>query len=258
MKKILFQLRKDHALSQEQLAERLGLSRQTYAQIEQGERGLSLAEAQKFVLLFDISLDELISGKRPPRLKVSIRKPIKNTSSEQSNIRISIPQERVDKFKEVLLYILNKIGAKPNVGETVLYKLLYFIDFDYYEKYEEQLIGGTYIKNHHGPTPVMFKKVVDQMIAAGDVEQVKSKYFQYDQRKYLPRRESNLKVFSAQEIKLIDDVLQRLGNKTARELSDYSHQDVPWMVRQLGEAIHYESVFYRSDKYSVKEFEDEL
>jgi len=31
---------------------------------------------------------------------------------------------------------------------TVLYKILYFIDFDYYEKYEEQLMGALYIKNN--------------------------------------------------------------------------------------------------------------
>ena len=46
---------------------------------------------------------------------------------------------------------------------TVLYKLLYFIDFDYYEKFEDQLVGATYIKNHFGPTPVEFKKIVDSL-----------------------------------------------------------------------------------------------
>ncbi|QQS18171.1 hypothetical protein IPL68_06065 [Candidatus Saccharibacteria bacterium] len=44
------------------------------------------------------------------------------------------PQTNPEKLREVLLYVLGKVGAKPNVGETVLYKLLYFIDFDYYEK----------------------------------------------------------------------------------------------------------------------------
>lgn len=258
MNGFLLQLRKDHQLSQEQIAEKLGLTRQTYAQIEQGERGLTLSEAQKLVKLFDISLDELISGKKSAVVEVNIEKPEKASSTSQSDIRISIPQERVDKFKEVFLYLLNKVGAKPNVGETVLYKLLYFIDFDYYEKYEEQLIGATYIKNHHGPTPVMFKKVVDQMIASGEVEKVKSKYFQYDQKKYLPLREPDLRDLSAREIKLIDEVIDRLSDKSATELSNYSHEDVPWKIRQQGEPITYESVFYRSDKYSVKEFEDEL
>jgi len=48
-----------------------------------------------------------------------------------------IDDDEIEKFKEVLLYILGKVGSKPNIGQTVLYKLLYFIDFNYYEKYEE-------------------------------------------------------------------------------------------------------------------------
>ncbi|MDD4141558.1 MAG: hypothetical protein PHR20_02025 [Bacteroidales bacterium] len=33
----------------------------------------------------------------------------------------------------VLLYILERCSGKTNVGKTVLYKLLYFSDFNYYE-----------------------------------------------------------------------------------------------------------------------------
>jgi hypothetical protein len=73
---------------------------------------------------------------------------LEQTQKEKQEIRIDVPQKNLKKFKEVLLYILEKVGGKPNVGMTVLYKLLYFIDFDYYEKFEEQLIGATYIKNH--------------------------------------------------------------------------------------------------------------
>ena len=42
-------------------------------------------------------------------------------------MRVSVPIRNIPKFKEVFLYILNKVGAKPNVGKTVLFKLLYFI-----------------------------------------------------------------------------------------------------------------------------------
>lgn len=78
-------------------------------------------------------------------------------------MRISIPANNAQKFREVLLYILNKIGAKSNVGESVIYNLLYFIDFDFYEKYEEQLIGATYKKNTFGPTPIEFAVLEDQI-----------------------------------------------------------------------------------------------
>ncbi len=64
-------------------------------------------------------------------------------------IRNSIPKKNLRKAKEVLLYIINKIGSKSPVDEIVLYNLLYFIDFNFYEKYEEQLMGLSYIKNDH-------------------------------------------------------------------------------------------------------------
>ena len=40
-----------------------------------------------------------------------------------------------------------------------------FIDFDYYEKFEEQIMGLKYIKNHYGPTPIIFEKIVQEIIA---------------------------------------------------------------------------------------------
>ncbi len=144
-----------------------------------------------------------------------------------------------------MLYVLEKVGAKPNIGETASYKLLYFIDFDFYEKFEEQLTGAYYIKNHYGPTPVEFKKIVEEMEEKGEIEKVKNKYFQYDQKKYLPRQKSDLRKLSAQEIKHIDEVLARLSDKIANELTEYSHSDVPWRVHSNGEIISYESVFYR-------------
>lgn len=101
-------------------------------------------------------------------------------------LRISIPQNRFDKFREVLLFVLSRIGARPHIGETVLYKLLYFIDFDYYEKDEEQLIVATYIRNHYGPTPTHFRMLVEEMEEAGTLERVSSEYYSYPQTKYLP------------------------------------------------------------------------
>ena len=83
-----------------------------------------------------------IAAAGPPELK-----------SHNASIRISVPQKNVEKFKQVFLYLLEQVGSKQNIGETVIYKLLYFIDFNFFERYEEQCIGATYQKNHYGPTP---------------------------------------------------------------------------------------------------------
>ena len=249
----LLELRKNHGVSQAFVAEKIGVSRASYIEIEKGAKELTLSQANKIAEIFNISLEELISGKMMPDIKVSIQD--KSEKKEKQEIRIDVPQKNLKKFKEVLLYVLEKVGSKSNVGMTVLYKLLYFIDFDYYEKFEEQLVGATYIKNHFGPTPVEFKKIVESMEEKGELETVKSKYFQHEQTKYLPRREPDISVLNAKEIKHIDEVLSRLSDKNATELKDYSHKDVPWITAEEGQPLSYESVFYRTKDTSVREYE---
>ncbi|MFA4889304.1 MAG: helix-turn-helix domain-containing protein, partial [Candidatus Omnitrophota bacterium] len=134
-------LRTSKGLSQEKLADDLGISRVSFSQIENGERKITVEEISKLSELFNIACDVLLDLKQD--ISVALAKEPQLESKEE--IRINVPQKRLDKFKEVLIYILNKVGSKPNVGETVIYKLLYFIDFDFYEKYEEQLIGATYL-----------------------------------------------------------------------------------------------------------------
>ena len=171
--------------------------------------------------------------------------------------RISVPQCNIDKFKEVFMYIISKVGAKPNVGQTVLYKLLYFIDFDYYELYEEQLIGEKYIKNKFGPTPVGFVKIIEQMQKDGDCKEEKVLYFGHYQIKYLPEKPVKLSALSKREIKHIDDILEKYSDKSADALSEISHKDIPWIIAKDGEAIDYESVFYRTDATSVRKYGDD-
>jgi len=152
----------------------------------------------------------------------------------------------------VLLYVLSRVGSRPNVGETVVYKLLYFIDFDYYEKYEEQFIGATYIRNKYGPTPVEFAKVVAEMEKDDALVRVPGEHFGYPQRKYLPLREPDTSVLSGRELELVDDVLRRLGGMNAAQISDHSHGDVPWRGTAEGKKIPYEAVFYRTASYSQR------
>ncbi len=247
-------MRMNIGLSQEEFSKMLKIKRSTLSMIEQGRRMIKADELKKIAEMFNISIDILLDLKKEPIIvfEKGKRKPVK----VKEQIRINIPQENVEKFKQVLLYILNKIGSKENMGETVLYKILYFIDFDFYEKYEEQLIGAKYIKNHYGPTPVEFTKIV-KIMEGKDIQKVKIDYHGYSQTKYLPLREANLKILMAHEIKLIDNVLSRLSDMNAKKISEYSHNDVPWLTTDDQEIIDYEKVFYRTPEYSVRDDPDE-
>ena len=244
-------LRQQSGMNQQRLAYLLRVARPTISQIENGERKVSTDELIKLSEIFNISVEGLLNLKKEPKVVLSENKKRKE---QKSQIRINVPQKNLEKFKETFLYILNKVGSKPNIGETVLYKLLYFTDFDFYEKYEEQLIGATYIKNHYGPTPVEFEKIVDEIMNK-EIMKVESSYFNYPQRKYLPLRKADLSKLKANEIEVIDKVLDRLSDMNATQISEYSHNDVPWLTTEDNGVIEYESVFYRTPTYSVREYE---
>lgn len=246
-------LREELALSQEELAKCLGVSRSKISQMENDEVRITAEELVALSNIFNVSVEGLLDFNKAPKVILEKGKEEK----QEESIRINVPQKNVKKFKEVLLYILNKVGAKPNVGEAVINKLLYFIDFDFYEIYEEQLIGATYIKNHFGPTPVEFKEIVNQMIADEEITRIKNKYFTYEQTKYLLLRKPDLSILKANEIEVIDKVLIRLSDLNATQISEYSHNDVPWLVTEDGKTIEYESVFYRTKPYSVREYTGE-
>jgi transcriptional regulator with XRE-family HTH domain len=246
-------IREKLGLSQEELGKKLGIGRVAVSQIETGDRKISAEEIADFSKVFNIPTDILLNIKKD--IEVVFEKQEMKKKETKQEIRISVPQKNLQKFKEILIYILEKVGSKPNVGETVLYKLLYFMDFNFYEKYEEQLIGATYIKNHHGPTPKEFVKIVEEMIDNEELVKIQNKYFEHLQKKYLPLRKPDLSLLSAREKEAIDDVLNsRLSDMNATQISEYSHGDVPWKATDDGEIIDYESVFYRNAPYSVREY----
>lgn len=247
-------LRKRTGMSQDALARNMKIPRPAISQIESGARKLATDELLKLSRIFHVTVDDLLNPGKEPEVCLHEGKEEKQP---KPGMRISVPQKNLQKFKEVLLYILNKVGSKPNIGETVIYKILYFIDFDFYERYEEQLIGATYMKNQYGPTPIEFAKIVDQMIKNGEIEKVKSDYFNYPQTKYLPRNKPDLTKLRASELEVIDDVLNRLSEMNGSQVGAYSHGDVPWLTTGDGEVIEYESVFYRTPPYSVRAYAEE-
>lgn len=256
LSKFIQQLRKKHNMTQEFLASELGISRPTYIQIERGERDLTITEAEKLASIFGISFEDFRRGNSPAREVILEKEKINKKAG--AGLQIRVTRKNLNKFKQVLLYVLGKVGGKPNVGETVLHKLLYFIDFDYYEKFEENLMGLKYIKNYHGPTPVELGTIIDEMQKNREIKIVDGCYFEYKQKKYLPIKRPDLSKFSAREIALIDEVLARLSDKNAKEIENYSHEDMPWKVSEDGQPLSYESVFYRDERYSVRNYNDEL
>lgn len=251
------QLRDRGGVSQADVAKAIGIARATYASLEADRRPPNLDEINKLAEYYQISPAELISGGASV-----VNEPIAEYTSELKPDTDIQPRAEVEldeqKLRQVLLYISEKVGAKPNVGATVINKLLYFIDFDYYEKYGKSITGLSYIRNHYGPTAHMptIKGVVQQMEVDKELEVVETPYFKHMQKKYLPLQSANLTALDAQESTHIDAELERLSSKSANELSDLSHQDMPWLATKPGQVIDYQLAMYRTAATTMRGKDD--
>lgn len=248
------ELRKIKGLSQEDLAKSVKISRSSLAQIELGNRGVDILELQKLSLKLEFSLDEFMSK------DFNVNQDIEGkteSKSKEDNERISVPTLQVGKFKNVLLYILERCAGKPNVGETVLYKLLYFSDFNYYELYEEHLTGAKYRKLPFGPVPQKLDTIINQMIDKEQLQRVKTEYHGYPQTRYLPLEKADLTELKASEKEIIDRVIEQMSDWSASAISNYSHKDMPWLASKDGEEINYELAFYRDTPFSVRNYGEE-
>ncbi len=246
------EIRKNKGYSQGDLAKMLDINRPSLTQIELGNRNLTVLELNEIARILSVSIDKLLSS------SFNLQEQLieQEEKDEVREYRVSIPGLKVNKFKDILLYILEKCAGKPNVGETLLYKLLYFADFNYYELHEEYLSGAEYRKLPYGPVPQKLDIIINQMIAKKQLKRLRVDYHGYPQTRYIPLAKPNLKSLSAREKVVIDSVIDQYSDWSASAISDYSHKDMPWLASKEGEAIDYELVFYREAPYSVRNYDE--
>jgi len=253
--KRIMELRKSKGLSQNDLSKELAIPRSSLAQIELGNRNVDVRELIKLSGLLEFSLDEFLAKEfKPSNIELKEEKKTKEKQKE----RIAVPAMNQSKFKNILLYIQERCAGKPNVGETVLYKLLYFSDFNYYELYEEHLSGARYRKLPYGPVPLSFETIVKSMIDKGEIKKIKTEYFNKLQTRYLPLEKADLTKLMASEKEVIDKVIEQMSDWSASSISAYSHNDMPWKASKEGEIIDYELVFYRESPFSVRNYGNEI
>jgi len=252
--KRIAELRKSKGYSQDDLAKMLKLSRPSITQMELGNRNISVIELKQISDILTVSMDKLLSSEYSLNTVVTEE----HKELKQENIRVSVPKLNVNKLKNILLYVLVKCGAKPNLGETVLYKLLYFADFNYYELFEEHLTGAEYRKLPYGPVPQELDSIINQMIEQKLLKRFKTDYHGYPQTRYIPLSNPDLSNLNAKEKEVIDKVIHQYSDWSASAISSYSHKDMPWRASKDGEVIDYELVFYRESPFSVRNYDEDV
>ena len=226
-------LRKNAGMSQDDISQALGMTRPAYKQLETDERSPSNIEMIAVSELFGVRVESLLE-------------PISQNQSIPSSSQLSAVNKL--KYKNMILYLAEKIGARPNVGETVFYKLIYFTETLALYRNKKSITNESFFKMQYGPVPNSFGTITQEMVNNNELDRVTGKYFTYMQTKYLPRVESM--GLSDDEKRLINEVIVTLGDKTATELSDLSHKDCPWIEAEMGSTLDLSLIDKTNDHYS--------
>ena len=155
------------------------------------------------------------------------------------------------KYENVILYLAKKLGGEIR-GKKKLAKLLYFADFDFFEKCERPITGDTYLAWPMGPVPESMEKVISKM---GDSKKlaisVKENSPGYRPTEiYQALSEADSSVFDPEELQILDRVASKYGRMSGVELEVLSHAEAPYIGTELNKEIAYELSLYRGTDFS--------
>lgn len=159
-----------------------------------------------------------------------------------------------DKFKMVLQYIIYKCGFKNTVGRTVLHKLLYFSDFNYFEQFNQSITNESYRKMEHGPVPIHFEMIIEELKSEEKIRMGKRRLpCGKIMNRYFSTTEPDIEL-SKEELSIIDKVINDLSYMNGKQIGEYSLADAPVKLTDDDEIVDYALVSKRSNKSENKVF----
>src|SRR3989344_2830279 len=121
---------------------------------------------------------------------------------------------RRKKYQNAVLYLCQKLKGEVR-GKKKLAKLLYFADFDLYEKSQKSITGDVYYALPMGPVPSALEEIT--------VEMTKKK--------------------------MLSRIVTKYGRLNGKQLEELSHAEAPYVGTELRKEIPYELAFYRGTDF---------
>ncbi|MCK5459809.1 SocA family protein [Candidatus Parcubacteria bacterium] len=150
------------------------------------------------------------------------------------------------KYYNIILFFANKI-RNGTLGKLKMMKLLYFLDFDFFEKYGKSITGDKYLRWQKGPVPRMAERMIKQM--SGDdikISRRKIGIGYNDQQHIETLKNFDLKFFSKEELMMMDEIANKWEKFSGAEMKNASHGEAPWIATKPDEIIDYNLAYYRN------------
>lgn len=154
------------------------------------------------------------------------------------------------KFNQAILYLISKSPNKTLEGKKKLAKLLYFVDFNFFEAYEKPFTGATYRALPMGPVPDQLEQAIKNLsVSTKELSLYARKTgLENDAVVFKATGKVSFELLSDQEKKVLNKVFNDYGNLSGSDLEVISHSEAPYNAVTKGEVIPYELAFYRGKK----------
>jgi Antitoxin SocA-like, Panacea domain len=147
-----------------------------------------------------------------------------------------------NKFRELALYIATKTSPE-NLGAVKFNKVLYYSDMLHYVMKGQPITGATYRRRERGPTTDQLLFALRDLAKGGELQVSEVPFYGFIKKEYRALREPDLSKFSADEISLVDDVIQFVcEGHTAKAISEISH-NLAWEATEPDAEIPYFTAF---------------
>ncbi len=150
---------------------------------------------------------------------------------------------RREKLKELILYLAAKCGDDPSFEAAKLNWLLYYADFLAYGALGHSVTGSAYVRQKQGPAPKRLASLRDQMVSEAELAISYRRPMGRPQKVPAALRPPDLTVFAADEIAIIDEVVEALRCVEAADVSTVLRKAAGWRFAEQGAEIPYASVF---------------
>jgi transcriptional regulator with XRE-family HTH domain len=217
----IIKLREQSGLTQEEVAGKLGISRQRWILVEKGERDLSTEELEILAALFGVDTADFFE---------------------------EIPD--IEKFRQMYFACIKFASdARGGVPKTKLAKLLYLADFTKFYKDLEPMSGVKYRRMEFGPVADIFFSTTEDLFDGGKIN-----ITPVDQALIISAntREQSFDRLSKDELHLIEEICELWKDKRTAEIVNFTHEQKPWKVCRDGEYIPYSLIIQEEPEHVYK------
>lgn len=250
-------LRKQYGLSAKKMSEILGFGVNSYRNYESGEipnlsNGKYIQLARDPKKFYDIvELSEALNSTEKKNLLSKVENTIDANRKSAFTHKLeeyffsgqSLPSEftgyrkpSMERLSEMVLFFAKAVQP----WTTQLNKLLFYADFLNFKRTCFSMSGVRYRAINMGPVPNNYQSIFEYMANKSivDVQDIEfNNGASGEQFKANPAREFNKDKFTIAELDILNEVADRMGKMTTKEIVDASHREQAWINNESDRKI---------------------